>query len=328
MAAEKFGERLERLLRLANQTQAALGATAGVSQGHISNLVRGRAEPTREIAERLSVALGWNLSALVAGTEFAHLDTAVDVVVAARSPATRRLTYFASALTGLDESARAKMFAHADLVRDVCDELSVFLYRPADYTDPVKNADVPAERVYAIDRAQIARSDIVILHAGRPSFGAGQELEIAMNAGIAIALLVPVGVTVSRMVRGSYARIELVEFSTDDELRACLRRALGVLLDDLAFLVRVDPAALGRRVHELRERQRLSLETVAKCVGLSAAALQRLEDGEESIENPSILTLRRLADTFRTSVSYLVDELQARPEEVDDTLKRSPPVSG
>jgi transcriptional regulator with XRE-family HTH domain len=322
-ATTKFGTRLRELRTSGSMTQEALASEAKCSQGQLSKLERGEAEPTPEICERLTLALGVNPTMLLAGTEYAHLDGTGGVVAAVEAPGRMRLAYFASALTGLSESMREEVFRHGEIAQAVCEEFSAYLYRPAQYTDPVNNPEVAATDVYAIDRAQVARSDMVILHCGRASFGAGQELEIATQAGISVILLIPNGTTVSRMVHGSYARLRVVRFDTDDELREGFQGALRELFNDLVLRAHATPGGIGERVRVLRNRRGLTLDTVAVRAGLTRHAIERLEREDELAENPSVTTLRRLADTLGTSVSYLTDGIKPRLEDTDDVIRRS-----
>jgi transcriptional regulator with XRE-family HTH domain len=62
---------------------------------------------------------------------------------------------------------------------------------------------------------------------------------------------------------------------------------------------------------------------VAQAVGVSVRAIEQLEAEDEASQNPTIVHLRRLASVLRTSVPYLADAVQPRPEETNDTLRRS-----
>jgi transcriptional regulator with XRE-family HTH domain len=64
--------------------------------------------------------------------------------------------------------------------------------------------------------------------------------------------------------------------------------------------------SFGRRLHDLRVRNRLSLQQVATAVGISKAHVWNLEKGLS--ENPSIELVVKLADLFRVRVADLVGE--------------------
>jgi transcriptional regulator with XRE-family HTH domain len=238
------------------------------------------------------------------------------------------LCYFASALTGLGDDDRERIFKDAAVVRSVCERVRAYLYEPHHYTDPKNNPDLSPERVYTIDHAQVSRSDIVVFHARHPSFGAGQELEIAAGAGVPVVLLVPRGLQVSRMVLGTYARLRQVMFDSSDELQSGFDALLEPVLSDLTVrrdnhteTAGTDGQTLGARIRKIRAGMRLPPGKVACLVGISDHAMRCLEDG--SYTNPSIATLRRLAVVLRTSVSELVDGIPLRSEDTDPILQKS-----
>lgn len=64
--------------------------------------------------------------------------------------------------------------------------------------------------------------------------------------------------------------------------------------------------SFGRRLHDLRLRNRMSLQDVANAVGISKAHVWNMEKGLS--ENPSIELVVKLADVFRVRVADLVGE--------------------
>ena len=64
--------------------------------------------------------------------------------------------------------------------------------------------------------------------------------------------------------------------------------------------------SLGRRLFELRDIKDVSLQVVADAVKVSKAHIWELE--KERKKNPSMDLVRRLADYYNVSVSYLVGE--------------------
>jgi transcriptional regulator with XRE-family HTH domain len=64
--------------------------------------------------------------------------------------------------------------------------------------------------------------------------------------------------------------------------------------------------SFGRRLHDLRVRNRMSLQDVANAVGISKAHVWNMEKGLS--ENPSIELVVKLADVFRVRVADLVGE--------------------
>lgn len=63
---------------------------------------------------------------------------------------------------------------------------------------------------------------------------------------------------------------------------------------------------IGARLKELRVKKNRSLQEVADAVGASKAHIWEIERGGS--KNPSMELLKRLAEHFDVSVSYLVDE--------------------
>lgn len=64
--------------------------------------------------------------------------------------------------------------------------------------------------------------------------------------------------------------------------------------------------SFSRKLHDLRIRDRMSLQDVASAVGISKAHVWNLEKGLS--ENPSIELVVKLADLFRVRVADLVGE--------------------
>lgn len=74
---------------------------------------------------------------------------------------------------------------------------------------------------------------------------------------------------------------------------------------------------LGKRVKNLREGNRESLQQTADAIGTSKAHVWQIERGKAV--NPAIGVLTRLADHFGVSVAYLVGETLDDPD-TDDEL--------
>jgi transcriptional regulator with XRE-family HTH domain len=318
-----FRDRLKMLRGAAGLKQEALAAAIGMSQSSLSKLENGQVEMTLDLLRRLQKALGVGPFAIVGGTEWGHLDPGGDLVTVHGRGGVQWLAYFASALTNLEESARQTLFADAASVRAVCEELRTFLYEPVHYTDPVGNPDLAPAAVYSIDRHQVGISDVVIVYCEYPSFGAGQEIEIATAAGVPVVLLVREGRTVSRMVLGSHARNRVVLYRDTPHLQAELRRSLQELFDELALKRPLADSGVGRRIREIRAARSASADTVARLAGISEEALLELERGDCTAQNPSLSGLRRIAQVLSTTLAFLVEGIAPSPEHLDDVLARS-----
>lgn len=84
-------------------------------------------------------------------------------------------------------------------------------------TDPEKNPDVPAARVYQIDTYELEKSDLMIAYVGEPSTGTGQEIEYARTHNIPVYLLYEAGQDISRMLRGSPNIKGEIVYETEEE---------------------------------------------------------------------------------------------------------------
>ena len=76
--------------------------------------------------------------------------------------------------------------------------------------------------------------------------------------------------------------------------------------------------SFGKRLHELRIRNAMSLQEVATAVGMSKAHVWNLE--KELSENPSIELVVKLADLFRVRVADLVGENPAATDEAPEMV--------
>src|SRR5205085_1871883 len=123
--------------------------------------------------------------------------------------------------TAIADGARARVFY--ELLAEIVSECGLRPYLPHHTTDPIAAPDLDPRSVYEIDRARVARSGLVIAYAGTPSFGVGIEVEIAREHGIPVIIVAERDRTVSRILLGSPAVVDVVRF-TD---LAALRHSLG-----------------------------------------------------------------------------------------------------
>lgn len=63
---------------------------------------------------------------------------------------------------------------------------------------------------------------------------------------------------------------------------------------------------LGNRLRRARQRQRLSQREVARRLGIGRTRIQELEGGRNT--NPTLETLRSLAEVLHVSIGYLTGE--------------------
>ena len=184
--------------------------------------------------------------------------------------------YISGALTALADGARTRVFY--ELLAEIVSDCGLQPYLPHRSTDPIAAPDLDPRSVYDIDRARVARSGLVIAYAGTPSFGVGIEVEIAREHGIPVILVAERDRTVSRILLGSPAVVDIVRF-TD---LAALRHALG---DAIARATKVGaeqaPDAVVQRflgslsaARHLPEAEVAALLRVAEVDGEPASAIR------------------------------------------------------
>src|SRR5512140_2068187 len=165
--------------------------------------------------------------------------------------------YISGALTALEDGARTRLFY--ELLAEVAGTAGLRAYLPHRVTDPVAAPGIDPRAVYDIDRAHVTSSRVVVAYAGIPSFGVGIEVELAREHGIPVILVVERDRTVSRLLLGNPAVVEVVRFADLDGLRralvAALERARDVVASELRQAVSDDVvvqrflASLGQARH-------------------------------------------------------------------------------
>jgi len=221
--------------------------------------------------------------------------------------------YMATALTGLDRSARIGVIFISDCVARICSKHHIALYEPRKATDPVHNATIADHRVYLLDREKVTRSDLVIVLCEHPSFGAGQEIEIAGNATVPLVLLAMEDKKVSRMVTGTPVYKQVVHFTDPDDLERGLSQVLQGLKPLIEerrnkMLATPVPEDLGARVRELRKNLRLDQEELAREVGVSEQFVKNLEENQSDVTNLSLIQLASLCRVLQVPHYVLLGE--------------------
>lgn len=231
--------------------------------------------------------------------------------------------YVASALTGLSSDARGSIMFMSNQIADTFKKYEIYLYQPRKATDPLLHQDVPAETVYALDRKRVLSADVLVLIGDHPSFGVGQEVEIASAFGIPAILVKREGVTISRMVTGGFLNlIDDVTYTSPEDLGRKLRRVLQSNIELLrTYKAAVRPSLpdnIGDAFRRLRERANLSLEHAARCARVSIRLLRTLEASPLGYHNVGLHLLGRLLATYGATMSELVGT-----ETVGDAPRRS-----
>jgi hypothetical protein len=132
--------------------------------------------------------------------------------------------YVSGALTALEEGARMRLFY--ELLAEVVESVGLRAYLPHRVTGPVAAAHLEPRAVYDIDRAHVTSARVVVAYAGIPSFGVGIEVELAREHAVPVVLVVERERTVSRLLLGNPAVVEVVRFADLDGLRRGLAAAL------------------------------------------------------------------------------------------------------
>jgi hypothetical protein len=132
--------------------------------------------------------------------------------------------YVSGALTALDDGARMRLFY--ELLAEVVESVGLRAYLPHRVSDPVAAAHLEPRAVYDIDRAHVTAARVVVAYAGIPSFGVGIEVELAREHAVPVILVVERDRTVSRLLLGNPAVVEVVRFADLDGLRRGLAAAL------------------------------------------------------------------------------------------------------
>lgn len=78
---------------------------------------------------------------------------------------------------------------------------------------------------------------------------------------------------------------------------------------------------LGDRIKELRLRNKESLQQLADAIGASKAHIWEIESNRS--KNPSIDLLQRLAEHFKTTVAFLIDESQGDLSLADQFFRKN-----
>jgi len=186
--------------------------------------------------------------------------------------------YVSGALTALEEGARMRLFY--ELLAEVVESVGLRAYLPHRVSDPVAAAHLEPRAVYDIDRAHVTSARVVVAYAGIPSFGVGIEVELAREHAVPVVLVVERDRTVSRLLLGNPAVVEVVRFADLDGLR----RGLAAALERIAAL---EPGAALAAVSDdvVVQRFLASLEQARHLPDGEVAALLRIGEAASTIRD-------------------------------------------
>ncbi len=225
--------------------------------------------------------------------------------------------YYTSALTNLADDARRLVQEVGETVFVACEDEDVWCFLPHWFNDPLANPTASAADVYIDDRVHTIEAALLVVYTGFPSWGGGQELEIAAQALCPVLLIGSGQVgTVSRMVRGAPTNLITDAFDFSDlislrqKLRERIRRLLPEMRGHQELLTRIDSVGLPARVGQLLKNEGITPAELASGLGVSIEYARLLSNSEShtSASNPSLTILLRLADFLVVTIGFLLGQ--------------------
>jgi len=301
--------RLRKLRDARNVPQKQLEEFTGAGQSTISRILSGTQQPTLEQLESLSRAFGLTLPSILEEIDREKKDI---------------VGYLATPLTAVvvNAKAEAQLKTVVQRIKKIASEPEFSnptfeIYWPGDHTHPNKNADLKASLVYLKDRSTASTFDFLVIFCGDPSYGVGQENEIATQAGIPAIRLVPP--KISRMMKGSFLCSRDVEFqgtlSTQitfnrDSLKEALHWVRRMHFKHRALYAGRHSNGFGERLRHLISDRSGGYESFADELGVALHYLHALMDEPLSVSNPSAILLKRMAALLDVSIGHLIGEAE------------------
>jgi transcriptional regulator with XRE-family HTH domain len=297
--------RLQQVIEYRGLSQTQLEQWSGIAQSTISKILKRSQDPSLDNLKKLCRVIGVKLSDLTNEVElFGH----------------ELVGYLATPLTGLGAEEDIELRKVVDRIKGLvgADEFSdprFDLYWPGDHTHPQSNPEITPSQVYLTDRSRASTYDFIILLCVSPSYGVGQENEIATQAGLSAIRLVPK--LISRMMTGSFINARNIEYQ--GSLSAGLEFRNEDLLDELrtirrthfrrqAFFKNLNGHDFGDRLRKLINERGSDYRTFADDVGINLTYLHALMQEPFNVSNPSVKLLKRIAALLGESVGYLIGE--------------------
>ena len=304
--------RFIRLMEVRALKQQWIASMSGVNQSTISKIENGWKEqgaekylPSEDILTKLFKALGHKLT---------------DILNESDSVGNEILGYLATPLTGLSPIQDLGLRNVVVQIREIASgpqfaSPAFEIYWPGEHTHPMQHSEIPAIQVYITDRTRAATHDFIIMLCASPSYGVGQENEIATQAGVPLIRLIPS--RLSRMMLGSFAKATDIDFSGSLETgivfdSEALRRALAEVkiayIRRCAFYQGLNGEGFGDRLRALVQDRCGSTDQFAEDLGISHSYLHSLMGESIAVSNPSIRLLKRMAHRLNERVSYLIGD--------------------
>ncbi len=299
---------LENLVNARGLTQTQLEHLSGVKQSQVSKIFSKQSEPSPAVLVKLFNALGLKLE-----------DILHD---APTSSVNELLGYLATPLTGIVASQRQ----NTELERVVAELRHLALsgefvsprfnlYWPGDYTHPSRHPDFKPHQVYLTDRSRASTFDFIVIFCAAPSYGVGQENEIATQAGLPAIRLAPKGI--SRMMSGSFLHAVDVEYSgtledgiefDGQKVVEAFRQIRKTYFRQRALFRGMNGNDFGERLRYLLEDRSGDYRSFAADLGINLLYLESLITEPFAVSNPSARLLKRMSVLLNVSVGYLVGE--------------------
>jgi transcriptional regulator with XRE-family HTH domain len=301
--------RIQTLREARGLSQTELGERSGVGQSTISRVESPSANyhPSREVLTKIARALGLKLTDLLEDP-----DVMAHEIVG----------YLATPLTAVvqDDKSNAELCRVVGLIRSVASgsefvDPKFDIYWPGDHTHPIHNSSLSPAQVYLRDRSRAGTFDFIVLFCACPSYGVGQENEIAAQAGVPAIRLLPTNI--SRMMTGSFLKSEDIPYSGDlslgvefdqSALREALKAIRRIYFSHQVLYKSMNGHGFGARLRGLLEDRSGDYKKFADDLGVGIQYIQVLMDEPFSVSNPSARLLKRMACLLRVSVGYLLGE--------------------
>lgn len=299
---------LDQLVTSRGLTQTQLEQLSSVKQSQISKILKRQADPTPEVLRKLFQAMGLKLDDILheapassGGDLLGYLATPLTAV--AREPGAN--TELERVVAEIRKMASSDGFANPRFD----------LYWPGDHTHPVRNPEFKPSQVYLTDRSRASTFDFITLFCASPSYGVGQENEIATQAGLPAIRLLPEAV--SRMISGSFLQAIDVRYSGGLDSKvvidaagfvAALGRVRKAYFRHRALYRSLNGNDFGPRLRKLLDDRTGDYQTFADDLGINLLYLQSLMDEPFTVSNPSARLLKRMSALLGVSVGYLLGE--------------------
>lgn len=212
--------------------------------------------------------------------------------------------YCSSALTGLGEAERARVLDLNFLLKEKLAQIGIGLYLPQDASDPEDphGAALSAEEVYVLDRLRVAESSFVIVNGNLPSFGAGQELEMALALSIPVVVFREEGESLSRMVRGTPANFihldnardlpdeQIIWYAKKSSPEETAQHIVDLVVTRVRSIVEaqndhswIPPFRVVHKLQSIMDARGYSIEQLAKESGIAASIIKALFRSHEEL---------------------------------------------